>query len=351
MSDIALYRKYRPRTFDDVLGQNHVVKVLKEAIARGNIAHAYLFAGSRGTGKTSVARILAREIKTAPEDIYEIDAASQTSVDDIRNLNESVSTLPFVSPYKVYILDEVHMLSKSAFNALLKTLEEPPQHVVFVLATTELEKVPETVVSRCENYTFKKPNRALLKSMVTHIAKAEGWTLESGAADLIALLAEGSFRDAQGTLQKIISASEDKKVSREEVEQVTGAPSHVLVNDMLQAVAKRDAGRGLTAVQSAMSKNIDMQVFLDLVLEKVRAVLLLRFAKDLHAELQEEYSEEDFALLVELAKNKEAYISAAVLETLLEARGNMRYAHLPHVPLELALIKLTDNQQLTTDNE
>ena len=157
MSETALYRKYRPQTFKEVLGQDHIVKVLQSSIELDKIAHAYIFSGSRGTGKTSVARIFAKELGTSANDITEIDAASNTGVDDIRALNESVNTIPFESKYKIYILDEAHMLSKSAWNALLKTLEEPPKHVIFILATTEFEKIPETVVSRCQTFSFRKP--------------------------------------------------------------------------------------------------------------------------------------------------------------------------------------------------
>ena len=236
----TLYTKYRPHVFKDVLGQEHVTDILRESIALGNIAHAYLFFGSRGTGKTSVARIVAREIGTHDDDLYEIDAASNTSVDDIRALNEAVHVLPFNSNYKVYILDEVHMLSKSAFNALLKTLEEPPKHVIFVLATTEMHKVPDTIISRCEVYTFRKPTQSLLKDMVLKTAKAEGITLEPSAADLIALLGDGSFRDTHGTLQKVIHASGDSKITVNEVEKVTGAPKAQLVNDVIDSIANQD---------------------------------------------------------------------------------------------------------------
>src|SRR3989338_3017914 len=210
MEFTALYRKYRPQKFDDVVGQDHIVSVLEGAVKRGEIAHAYLFSGTRGTGKTSVARILAKEIKTTATDLVEIDAASNTSVEDVRSLNESVHSLPFESKYKVYIIDEVHMLSKSAFNALLKRLEEPPKHVVFILATTEIEKLPETVVSRCQVFQFKKPSQEILREMVLRIAKKEGFTLEPSSADLIALLGDGSFRDTQGILQKVITSSADK---------------------------------------------------------------------------------------------------------------------------------------------
>ncbi|MDO8590920.1 MAG: DNA polymerase III subunit gamma/tau, partial [bacterium] len=207
---IALYRKYRPRSFTEVIGQDHIVKTLEGALKLGNVFHAYLFAGSRGTGKTTLARIVAREIGASGDDVYEIDAASNNGVDEMRLLNEAVNTLPFNSPYKVYIFDEVHMFSKSAFNALLKTLEEPPKHVVFILATTEIDKLPETVISRCQVFELKRPTREVLKQSITAIAKKEGFTLEPGAGELVALLGDGSFRDTQGILQKVISASKDK---------------------------------------------------------------------------------------------------------------------------------------------
>jgi len=182
MSSIALYRKYRPDTFGDVLGQDAVVKSLTSALESGNVSHAYLFSGTRGTGKTSVARLFAKALGTSPNDIYEIDAASNNGVDEMRELTNGVSTLPFDSKYKVYILDEVHMLSKASFNALLKTLEEPPKHVIFILATTELHKVLDTVKSRCQVFEFKKPTAELLASFLTDGAKKEGVTLGDGVA-------------------------------------------------------------------------------------------------------------------------------------------------------------------------
>src|SRR3989344_9656481 len=157
MAHQSLYRAYRPQSFDEVAGQEQVTRPLAEAVAAGKVGHAYLFAGSRGLGKTTVARILAREVGCTEQDLYEVDAARNNSVEDIRTLTEGGYTLPFESPYKVYILDEVHMLSKSAWNAFLKTLEEPPAHTIFILATTELERVPETVQSRCQVFEFKKP--------------------------------------------------------------------------------------------------------------------------------------------------------------------------------------------------
>lgn len=340
MGDIALYRKYRPKKFKEVLGQEQVVKVLEASIKNGNISHAYLFAGSRGTGKTSVARILANELEVESEDIYEIDAASNRGIDEIRALREAVHTLPYRSPYKVYIVDEAHMLTKEAFNALLKTLEEPPKHVIFILATTELDRVIDTVISRCQVFTFKKPNQKILKKVVTDIAKDEGFTLEPASADLIAVLGDGSFRDAESILQKVISSSSDKKISVEEVELITGAPKSELLNDCLESIENKDLEKGLKAVKKAAEENIDMGIFLKLLLERVRAVLLLRFVKDMEKELSLEFTENDFEFLKKIAENKNSNINSGALSELLTASGETMYAALPELPLELALMKL-----------
>src|SRR6056297_1764313 len=173
----ALYRKYRPESFADVRDQDHIVSALEGAIKKGEIPHALLFSGTRGTGKTTLARIFAHEIGTSDIDLYEIDAASNRGIDDIRELKEAVHTLPYESEQKVYIIDEVHMLTKEAFNALLKTLEEPPAHVVFILATTEVEKLLDTILSRCQVFQFRAPSRAVLAEMVTEIARKEGFSL------------------------------------------------------------------------------------------------------------------------------------------------------------------------------
>ncbi len=337
---VALYRKYRPQKFAEVVGQDHVVKILEGAIKQGNIAHAYLFCGSRGTGKTSIARIFAREIGCSVNDLYEIDAASNRGIDDVREIRESVNTLPFESKYKVYIVDEVHMLTKEAFNALLKTLEEPPAHVVFILATTELEKLPETVVSRCQTFNFKKPSQQILKDVVTSIAKQEGFTLESGVADLVALLGDGSFRDTQGILQKVIGSAMGKKVTLAEVEAVTGAPQSGLVNDFVIAVLEKNIDKGLGAVHQAAAGNVDMKTYLKLILQKMRFLMLLRFSAGMEKEIQHEVSEADFTWLKTLALRKDIMLSSTVLLELLSAYETVGQAYIPELPLELALMKI-----------
>ena len=338
--ETALYRKYRPKIFEEVFGQEHIVKVLESSIKLGNIAHAYIFSGSRGTGKTSVARIFAKEIGTSANDIIEIDAASNTSVDDIRALNDSISTLPFDSKYKVYILDEAHMLSKSAWNALLKTLEEPPKHVIFILATTEPNKIPETIISRCQTFSFKKPTHKVLKDVVMAITKKEKFSLEASSADLIAMIAEGSFRDAQSILQKVMSASKDSKITAEEVEVVTGAPRAGTVNDFLKAIDENDLELGLLSINKAVESNIDMLLYFKMVLHKMRAVLLLRNLKSSAESMSEEFTDTDFSYLKSLAEKKSSKVNSDTLLTLLSYYDMVAKAYIPELPLELALSQI-----------
>ena len=336
----ALYRKYRPQKFSEVLGQDHIVKVLESSIKLGNIAHAYIFSGTRGTGKTSVARIFAKEIGTSQNDITEIDAASNTGVDDIRALNESVNTLPFESEYKVYILDEAHMLSKQAWNALLKTIEEPPKHVIFILATTEDQKIPETIISRCQTFSFRKPSQKILKDVAMVIAKKEGFTLDPASADLIALLGDSSFRDTQSILQKVISSSSDRKISVEEVELVAGAPKAETVNDFIRAIDENNLELGLGAISKAVEANIDILLYFKLILHKMRAILLLRNMKSSEGKLQEEFSESDFKLIKLIAEKRPSTLNSDTLLTLLNYYDMTAKAYIPELPLELALTKL-----------
>ena len=336
----TLYRQYRPQTFDEVRGQDHIVNTLKAAIKNKKTAHAYLFAGGRGTGKTSVARILAHALGVSDKDLYEIDAASNRGIDDIRLLREGVYAMPFESPYKFYIIDEAHMLTKEAWNALLKTIEEPPAHVIFVLATTDRDRVPETIQSRCEIYTFKQPTRAMLAETVADIAKKEGYTLERSAAELVALLAEGSFRDALSILQKVLAVSDDKKIDVAEVETVSGAPRGEVVRRLLAAIAKKDTSTGLATIQQAVSENMDARTLCKLLIHRMRIVLLLRFAPDLAAELSAELTEADLSLAKELSK--EPGVNSDTLRALLEAYSQMAYAAVPYLPLELAVADMAE---------
>jgi DNA polymerase-3 subunit gamma/tau len=339
MSEQALYRKYRPSKFSEVLGQDHVVSALKGALEQGTTGHAYLFAGSRGTGKTSLARIFAAELGTSDRDLHEIDAASNRGVDDVRALREEVHTLPFESSHKVYIIDEVHMLTKEAFNALLKTLEEPPRHVVFILATTEQEKLPDTIISRCQSFTFKKPTTKILSQMVKRVAKKEGYTLEASTAELISLLAAGSFRDAHGYLQQAITVSKDEVISREEVENVTGAPQSSQLLAIIDAVATRDLDTALLTVRKLSEAGGDFRTILALLLRLVRGVLLVRASASMKKELKDEYSEEEYAALEKHAAESRELVNSHLLASLLDAHMRTGTTYTPELPLELALIE------------
>jgi DNA polymerase-3 subunit gamma/tau len=341
MQETTLYRKYRPSKFSEVVGQDQVIQALQAAVKEEKVAHAYLFAGSRGTGKTSVARILAQAIKCSSNDLYEIDAASNRGIDEIRELREAVRTLPFDSQYKVYIIDEVHMLTKEAFNALLKTLEEPPEHVIFILATTELHKLPETIVSRCQSFTFRKPSLEEIKKMVKKVAEKEGYSLDSEGADIIALLSEGSFRDALGVLQKVITSSADKKLTAAEVEKITGSPSSSLVDDFVLGLVEKDAARGLKAIREAAVRNYDMSMFLKLAMRKLRIALLLRLAPEMKNDLVKDLNTDELQSLMALSTHAHAALLPQILRDCLAAYDETGRAFLPELPLELLLSRST----------
>ena len=333
MHDLALYRKYRPKKFKEVLGQNHIVDVLESSVETNKVSHAYLFVGSRGTGKTSVARIFATSIGVSINDMYEIDAASNRGIEDIKELRDGARVLPFDSKYKVYIIDEVHMLSKDAWGALLKTLEEPPKHVIFILATTEMQKVPETIISRCQVFVFKKATDTVNKKMLIDVAKKEGFELDAGSAELLAILADGSFRDALGELQKVVNFSKGKKIKIEDVEKITGAPKTVLVNNFISAIAEKNLEKGIGVVQKASAENLDMKLFLKLIVSKLRLAIILRYAPKLKNEMVGDLSEADIEFLQNVVKtDKEGMLRSGALAILLEAYQNIDNAFIAELP-------------------
>lgn len=340
----ALYRKYRPQDFSEVRDQDHIVKVLEGAIKKDEIPHAILFSGTRGTGKTTMARIFAKAIGTSAVDLYEIDAASNRGIDDIRELKDAVHTLPYESKRKVYIIDEVHMLTKEAFNALLKTLEEPPAHVVFILATTEEEKLLDTILSRCQVFRFRSPSRAVLASLVTDVAKKEGFTLAPEAADLIALAADGSFRDALGVTQKVILASGDAIGGADEVAAIIGAPKTTTLLSLLTALDEKNAEMALGAIADAVAVHADMKLFSRLLLEHVRAVMLLRHQKGKSEELLAPFGNEAKAKLSQLSASATSPINSQMLLRLLGATQQIAFSPIPHLPLEIAVVELTEKK-------
>ncbi len=280
----ALYRKYRPLTFSDVLGQEHIVKTLRAQIASGNISHAYLFCGTRGTGKTSCAKILARAVNCSngaegdpcnacPQclgilnestmDVVEIDAATNTGVGDVRELREELIYAPASVKYRVYIIDEVHMLSNQAFNALLKTLEEPPSHVIFVLATTEIHKIPATILSRCQRFDFKRLTPELIAKRLTYVAEKEGFALEPEAAALLARMADGAMRDGLSLLDRCRNGDEPVTLAR--VEQIIGVCGSDQLLDAVKLAWQRDASGLLKFYKNARERYAGpAQLFADL---------------------------------------------------------------------------------------
>lgn len=347
MSEQALYRKYRPKEFADVRGQEEIVSTLLRSISDKSISHAYLFSGGRGTGKTTVARIFAAEIGCDPVDIYEIDGASNRSIDDIRELRAGVATMPFSSPYKIYIIDEVHMLTKEAFNALLKTLEEPPMHVVFILATTDREKVPETIISRCQTFTFRQPGILELKEYAIEIAKAEKVKLDAPSADIVAMFGDGSYRDTLSVLEKVLISSEGGIIDLDVVARIVGAPTHDLINSVVRSIESGDPTLGLTALVKAREERIDMKVFLKMLLSKMRAVLLLRYAPSMEVTIKDEFPPDDMKLIHELAVSKERRVNSQVLSEFIRASHEIGWSVIPSLPLELALIRVTSEKTQT----
>jgi len=343
MTHVALYRKYRPKTFNDVIGQDHIVDSLKQSIKNKTIAHAYLFSGSRGIGKTSIARIFAREIGTEEIDLYELDAASNRGIDDVRAIRDAVQTVPVSSKYKVYIVDEAHMLTKEAFNALLKTLEEPPAHIVFILATTEIEKLPDTIVSRCQVYKFKKPTKKILQKLVIDVAKEEGTEISEDVAELIATSGAGAYRDTLGTLEKVIVSIGKKKISVESVKEILGSPSLSFVQSYIESFFVNDIEKGLKALSGAKESGVQMNIFGLMFLSRLRAILLIRFAPSRAGEIEEEYGDE-FKFLSDLAKDGKNVLTSQKMIQAIDAVSQIKQSPIPELPLEILLMQEIDKK-------
>lgn len=288
----TLYRKYRPKNFDDILGQEEVVISLQNSIKNKNISHAYLFSGGRGSGKTSTARIFTKELGVSVNDLYEIDAASNRGIDQIRELRSATEILPLESAYKVYIIDEVHMLTKEAFNALLKTLEEPPRHVIFILATTEKHKILDTIISRCQVYEFRKGNLDILKHLVEKVTKAEKIKIDSQSIEYISLLGNGSFRDTLSHLQKAISIFGSNIVFLE-LEKILSNSDYDLEKKFIIALSEKKKEELLKIYIKVLKKGLDIDIFVGNLLKKVRIILLIKNSLEFEKYFKNEFSEKE----------------------------------------------------------
>ncbi|MFH0890957.1 MAG: DNA polymerase III subunit gamma/tau [Candidatus Liptonbacteria bacterium] len=362
---LALYRKYRPRTMADLLGQETTVQILKNAAVQNRFAHAYLFYGSRGTGKTTTARLIAKllncekrhaDAKFAGEgepcnkckncseidqnnslDVVEIDAASNRGIDEIRNLKENLRVAPVGGHYKVYIVDEVHMLTGPAFNALLKTLEEPPAHVVFVLATTEYEKLPATITSRTQRFVFKRLSKIVILEKLERIATAEKIKIDADALDLIAAAGEGSLRDAESLLDQIANSSE--KIDLAAAEKLTGRIGFKKVELLTELILKSDMAQILKVIAEVQEEGHNVvQLTRDLI-HYLRRVLSLKLNPTLAESFATELTKDELENLKKFAGGAETEKTITLIKALIRAYTEMRYSPFAIVPLEIALIE------------
>ena len=369
MEYTALYRKFRPLTFSEIVGQEHIVKTLKNEIINDRIGHAYLFNGVRGTGKTSAAKILARAVnclnpqngepcnecsvcKSALDgsltDIVEMDAASNNSVDDVRAIRDEVNFLPTVAKYRVYIIDEVHMLSPGAFNALLKTLEEPPAHVKFILATTEPQKLPATILSRCQRFDFKKISDENIEKRLDYVCKQSNLEITKDAEKLIAQLSEGAMRDALSILERC--TQEEGTITDELVKELVGIPKVESVNKIVKAILEKDTDTALTTIDEIVADGKDIVNFLWEMIKYVKDILVFKTNSKL-----EIYSKQETQAIKALAENttKEKLIN--IIYELSNLQNDIKWSSQKLIMFQVAIIKLCNSNSTTggtpgTDN-
>ena len=366
MSYQALYRVFRPQQFRDVVGQEHVTKTLQNALLQNKFSHAYLFSGPRGTGKTSAAKIFAKAVncEQAPvaepcnecpackgitngsiSDVIEIDAASNNGVDEIRDIRDKVKYAPTAVKYKVYIIDEVHMLSIGAFNALLKTLEEPPKHVIFILATTEPHKIPLTIISRCQRFDFRRISISSIVGRMSEIVESQQINVQQEALQVIASAADGGMRDALSLLDQAISYSDDA-VTMEDVLLITGSVSQSFIATLVQSIYQKDVSTALKALDELMNQGKDPLKFIEDLIYYYRDMLLYQTAPNLEEVLERVTVDEAFT---QLAKEIPSDIIYSTIDILNKSQQEMKWTNHPRIFLEVAIVKLcqtTSNQSV-----
>lgn len=361
MSYLSLYRKYRPYVFDDVFGQEHIVRTLKNQISSHRVAHAYLFSGSRGTGKTTIAKIFARAVNcptpvngsacgecevckkvssSTAMNVIEIDAASHNGVDNIREINEEVKYTPAVGKYKVYIIDEVHMLSIGAFNALLKTLEEPPAHVIFILATTDPQKIPVTILSRCQRFDFKRISAREIESAMRGYMEKEEVDIEESALSYIARLADGGMRDALSILEQSISFYYGEKITLDKVQYLVGAVDTDILFRTIEAIGSQNASEVLALCDEVNTQGRSLRQFASDLLEHCRNLLVAKTTGGKSDVL--DYSSEHIAKLSEQAGGISTDELMRYIKHLGQLEYELRTAISPRILLEVALLKLCE---------
>ncbi len=354
MEYTALYRKFRPTKFDEIVGQEHIVKTLKNALINDRVGHAYLFNGGRGTGKTTAAKILARAVnclnlkdgepcnecavcKAALDgsltDIVEMDAASNNSVEDVRAIRDEVNFLPTVAKYRVYIIDEVHMLSTGAFNALLKTLEEPPAHVKFILATTEPQKLPATILSRCQRFDFKKISNDNIEKRLNFVCEQSKIEITKEAKSLIATLAEGAMRDSLSILERCMQ--EQREITEDLVKELVGIPKTESVNKLTKGILEKDTDTALQAINEVIAEGKDISNFLWEIIKYIKDILIFKTNTQL-----EIYSEKEKNNIKQLADNttKERLIS--IIYDLSNLQNDMKWSSQKLIMFQVEIIKL-----------